>query len=65
LNQFYESPAGRRFVEAMPKMMEEFLRVGQQWAAAQVPKMLDETMQEFLELNQDGPAPADATGTAK
>jgi hypothetical protein len=69
LNQFYESPAGRHFVEATPKMMEEFLRVGQQWAAAQVPKMLDEMMQEYPELNRDGPAPgqppADVTGTAK
>lgn len=69
LNQFYESPAGRHFVEATPKMMEEFLRVGQQWAAAQVPRMLDEMMQEYPDLNRDGPAPgqppSDSTGTAK
>jgi hypothetical protein len=68
LNQFYESPAGRRFVEATPKMTEEFVRVGQQWAAAQVPRMLDEMMKEYPELNQDGPAPGqppDSTGATK
>ena len=68
LNQFYESPAGRRFVEATPKMTEEFVRVGQQWAAAQVPKMLDEMMKEYPELNQDAPAPGqpgDSAGGTK
>ena len=64
LIQFYQSPAGRHFVEAMPKMMEEFLRVGQQWAAEQVPKMLDEMMKEYPELNSDSAAP-DASGTKK
>ena len=69
LIQFYDSPAGRHFVEASPKMMEEFVRVGQRWAAAQVPRMLDEMMKEYPELNSAGSAQdqpnVDSPGTAK
>ncbi len=56
LLEFYESPLGRKMVEISPKLMEDSMNAGQQWAQQNSQKVvkqaLRETAEEFPELKE-------------
>ncbi len=49
LFQFYESPLGRKFVEISPKLMEDSMKAGQQWAQNKSQEILGQALQEAAE----------------
>ncbi len=52
--QFYESAAGRRLLEATPKVMEEANNVSQQWIRELIPQIMGQMVNQFPELQQGG-----------
>jgi len=55
--QFYESPAGRHFIELQPQLMQEGGAAGQRWFAERVapfiPEIMQETVSEIPEFQQN------------
>ena len=49
LIQFYESPLGQKIIEVMPKLLEDSMNVGQQWARENSQKILGQALQEAAE----------------
>lgn len=53
INQFYESPVGRKLLEAMPTVMEEVGNVSEQWVNELIPQIMGQVEDQFPELKQD------------
>jgi len=51
---FYETPTGRKLLEATPKVMEEANDVSEQWARELIPKIMEQMLKRFPELQQGG-----------
>lgn len=62
IDQFYQTPAGKRLVQTLPDVMSEAESFGQQTAAGSIPRILQELCREFPELQGEAKfCPADTT----
>jgi TonB family protein len=52
LIEFYETPAGKHFVEALPRVMLEGNAIGEQWAREIMPEVMKQLADEFPELRK-------------
>ena len=52
INQFYESPAGRKWLDATPTVVEESSAVSEQWVNQLIPQIMAEIEDQFPELKQ-------------
>ncbi|MBI3886634.1 MAG: DUF2059 domain-containing protein [Opitutae bacterium] len=52
INDFYETPAGRRLLEKMPQLMAESMTVGEQWGQ-QVAKRVQERIEAELKARHE------------
>ncbi|HTV59111.1 MAG TPA: DUF2059 domain-containing protein [Verrucomicrobiae bacterium] len=62
IDQFYQTPAGKRLVQTLPEVMGEAEAFGEQTAANSIPRILQELCKEFPELQGEAKfCPADTT----
>jgi hypothetical protein len=52
VNAFYQSPAGQRVLSTLPQLMQESMKIGQEWGEKVGKQAADEAIQE---LNKRGP----------
>jgi len=52
INQFYESPAGRRLLEATPTVMEEAGEITENWIKGQIPEIMEQILPQLPDQKQ-------------
>ena len=50
--QFYESPAGKRLLEATPQVMEDANIVSEAWIKELIPEIMEQMQEQFPELKE-------------
>ena len=63
--KFYESPVGRKLIEALPKILEETYTSGEQWGYEVGTKLQSMLMEKgYLKMDNEPAAPAEAAPAA-
>ena len=52
INQFYESPAGRKLLEATPTVMEEAGDITENWVKELIPQIMEQILPQMLDEKQ-------------
>ena len=52
INEFYQSPAGRKLLEVSPDLLEDTSNASEQWVKKQIPQIMEQVEDQFPELKQ-------------